>query len=61
MTQGQFFEQIISQLTGEKNILNYNLYQNIVDTFYFRLDSNRNDIPSSLQITNQDIISYLLK
>jgi len=60
MTQGQFFEQIISKLACEKNILRYRLYQDKVDTYYFRLNSIRDDIPSSLQSTNQDIISYLL-
>ncbi|CAG9615167.1 hypothetical protein BACCIP111899_04404 [Bacillus rhizoplanae] len=61
MTQSQFFEQIISKLASEKKILRYRLYQDKVDTCYFRLNSNRDDIPSSLQSKNQDIISYLLE
>ncbi|MCF6409740.1 sugar nucleotide-binding protein [Pseudalkalibacillus salsuginis] len=60
MTHGQFYEQIISKLASEKNILRYRLYQDKVDTYYFRLTSNRDDIPSSLQSTNQGIMSYLL-
>ncbi|OIK10599.1 dTDP-4-dehydrorhamnose reductase [Bacillus sp. MUM 116] len=60
MKQGQFYEQIISKLDSEKSLLNYRLFQEKADTFYFALKSNREDIPSSLQITNQDIISYLL-
>jgi len=61
MTQGQFFEQIVSKLANEKSLLRYRLYQDKVDTCYFRLNSNRDDIPSSLQCTNQEIISYLLE
>ncbi|WHY78634.1 sugar nucleotide-binding protein [Neobacillus sp. WH10] len=61
MTQGQFFEQIVSKLANEKSLLRNRLYQDKVDTFYFRLNSNRVDIPSSLQCTNQEIISYLLE
>ncbi|WP_249365609.1 sugar nucleotide-binding protein [Cytobacillus citreus] len=61
MTQGQFYEQIISKLTSEKNLLRYRLFQDKVDTCYFRLISNRDDIASTLQSTNQNIISYLLE
>ncbi|MEH7356791.1 sugar nucleotide-binding protein [Neobacillus drentensis] len=61
MTQGQFFEQIVSKLANEKSLLRFRLYQDKVDTFYFQLISNRDDIPSSLQCTNQEIISYLLE
>ena len=60
MTQGQFYEQIVSKLSSEKNILRYHLYQDKVAPRYFRLNSNRDDIPSFLQSTNQDIISHLL-
>ncbi|MGG1676990.1 sugar nucleotide-binding protein [Neobacillus sp. NRS-1170] len=60
ITHGEFFEQIICKLTNNKNILRYSLYQDTVDTRYFSLISNRNDIPTSFQCTNQDIISYLL-
>ncbi|MFP5115234.1 sugar nucleotide-binding protein [Bacillaceae bacterium C204] len=60
-TQGQFFEQILSKLTSKKGILRYCLYQDKVETCYFRINSNRGAIPSSLQCTNQDIISYLLE
>lgn len=61
MTQGQFFEQIVSKLANEKSLLRFRLYQDKVDTYYFQLVSNRDDIPSSLQCTNQEIISYLLE
>lgn len=61
ITQGQFFEQIVRKLANEKGILRYHLYQDKVDTCYFRLNSIREEIPSSLHITNQEIISYLLE
>ncbi|MGG3471392.1 sugar nucleotide-binding protein [Neobacillus pocheonensis] len=61
MTQGEFFEQMISKLTSKKNLLLYNLYLDKVDTFYFSLNSNRHDLPSSLECENKDIISYLLE
>ncbi|MBI0577979.1 sugar nucleotide-binding protein [Neobacillus cucumis] len=60
MTQGQFYEQIISKLESENSLLNYHLFQDMTETFYFTLKSNREDMPSSLQSTNMDIISYLL-
>ncbi|HLO13164.1 MAG TPA: sugar nucleotide-binding protein [Pseudoneobacillus sp.] len=60
MDQGQFFEQIISKLGSEKSILRYQLFQETDDTRYFALQSNRDDMPDSLQSTNQDIITYLL-
>ncbi|WML48628.1 sugar nucleotide-binding protein [Neobacillus sp. PS3-34] len=60
MDQGQYFEQIISKLGSEKSILRYQLFQETDDTRYFALQSIRDDMPDSLQSTNQDIISYLL-
>jgi dTDP-4-dehydrorhamnose reductase len=60
MTQGQFYEKLISKLGSKKSILQYHLFQDNADTFYFTLKSNRNDIPMSLQSTNKDIITSLL-
>jgi dTDP-4-dehydrorhamnose reductase len=60
MTQGQFYEKILSKLGSKKSILQYRLFQDNADTYYFALKSNRNDIPWSLQSTNKDIITYLL-
>ncbi|KAB2328753.1 sugar nucleotide-binding protein [Cytobacillus depressus] len=60
ITQGQFFEQIISTLASEKNILQYSFFQGNENTHYFALKSIREDMPGSLQCTNKDIISYLL-
>ncbi len=60
ISQGQFFEPIISTLASEKNILRYSFFQNNEDTLYFALKSIREDMPDSLQCKNKDIISYLL-
>ncbi|MEK5442389.1 MULTISPECIES: sugar nucleotide-binding protein [unclassified Fredinandcohnia] len=60
ISQGQFFEQIISKLASEKNILRYSFFQGNEDTLYFALKSIREDMPDSLQCKNKDIISYLL-
>jgi nucleoside-diphosphate-sugar epimerase len=42
-------------------LLQYRLFLEKDDTCYFALKSNRLDIPSSLQYTNNDIISLLIK
>ncbi|MEH7081132.1 sugar nucleotide-binding protein [Neobacillus drentensis] len=60
MTQGQFFEQVISKLTSEKNILRYQSYQDKDVTYYFQLISNREDLPNFLQCTNEEVIGYLI-
>jgi dTDP-4-dehydrorhamnose reductase len=61
MTQGKFYEQIISKLGCDKILLRNHLVQDNAETCYFLLKSNRHDLPSSLQSTNEDIISYLVK
>ncbi|MEH6942310.1 sugar nucleotide-binding protein [Bacillus sp. JJ722] len=61
MSQADFFEQLVSKLTSKKNILRRNLYDNKVNPYYFSLQQNRNDIKDSLQSTNDDIVSYLLR
>lgn len=61
MTQGQFFEKIMTGLAHNDTLLQYNLFLEKDDTCYFALKSNRLDIPSSLQYTNNDIISFLIK
>ncbi len=60
MTQGQFFEKVISKLTRNKSILRYQSYQDKDVTYYFQLTSNREDLPVSLQSTNEDIIDQLI-
>ncbi|WP_413305553.1 sugar nucleotide-binding protein [Bacillus sp. 1P10SD] len=60
MTHGQFYEQIISAVASDTSLLRYRLFQDSAEICYFALKSNREDIPSSLQINNKEIISYLL-
>lgn len=59
-TQGQFFEQLINKLGSDKSIIRYQSYQDKDVTYYFQLTSNRDDLPDSLQSTNEDIIDYLV-
>lgn len=61
MTHGQFFEKIITGLGSDNNLLQYRQFLDKEETFYFALKSNRIDIPTTIQFTNTDIISYLLK
>jgi dTDP-4-dehydrorhamnose reductase len=60
MTQGQFYEQILSELGSEKSLLRDRLYQDKDATYYFQLSSNRDDLAGAQQYTNDEIISYLL-
>ena len=60
MSQSQFFEQILSKLRGNIDLLQYSLFEDNSQTYYFMLNTNRNDLPESLQSTNKDIITYLL-
>ncbi|MEH7435901.1 sugar nucleotide-binding protein [Neobacillus drentensis] len=60
MTQGQFYEQIISAVASDTSLLRYRLFQDRADIRYFALKSNREDIPGSLKFNNKEIISYLL-
>jgi dTDP-4-dehydrorhamnose reductase len=59
MTQGQFFEKIITGLGSDHYLLQYKLFLDKDDAFYFALKTNRSDL-SSLHSTNDNIISYLL-
>jgi len=61
MTQAQFFQQIVNKLTNDKNILKYQLFNEVNETFYFRLASCRDELPKSLQRNNQHLIEYLLR
>ncbi|SDN72590.1 sugar nucleotide-binding protein [Bacillus sp. OK048] len=60
MSQSQFFEQILSKLGDNLDLLQYSLFEDNSQTYYFMLNTNRNDLPESLKSTNKDIISYLL-
>ncbi|MBP1964297.1 sugar nucleotide-binding protein [Paenibacillus aceris] len=61
MTQGQFYEEILSKLGSDTSILRYHLFQDQVDTYFFRLISDRDDVSSSLQCKNAEIIAYLME
>ncbi|SFX09215.1 dTDP-4-dehydrorhamnose reductase [Thermoactinomyces sp. DSM 45891] len=61
MTQSQFYEQILDQLEGEKSTLQNRLFLDKENMAYFQIESNREDIPKSLQYTNQDIIWSLFQ
>jgi dTDP-4-dehydrorhamnose reductase len=60
MTQSQFYEQLLKSFEGEVGLLKYNTYLDSSNNYYFALKSTRDDIPESLQITNQEIISHLV-
>jgi dTDP-4-dehydrorhamnose reductase len=60
MTQGKFYEQILSELGSEKSLLRDRLYQDNDATYYFQLSSNRDDLAGAQQYTNDEIISFLL-
>ncbi|MEH6994267.1 sugar nucleotide-binding protein [Neobacillus drentensis] len=60
MTQSQFYEHVLTKLGSELDLLKANYYLDSDKTYYFTLQSTRNDIPNNLQTTNKDIISYLL-
>ena len=59
-TQSDFFEQILSNVGSNIDLLRYSSFQDDSQIYYFTLKTNRNEIPNSLQSTNKEIISYLL-
>ncbi|MGV3464930.1 MAG: sugar nucleotide-binding protein [Heyndrickxia sp.] len=61
MTQAQFYERTISKLGSEQNILDYQLFFGREEMSYFCLKTIRDDIPTELGSTNDEIITYLLK
>ncbi|WML39701.1 sugar nucleotide-binding protein [Neobacillus sp. OS1-2] len=61
MTEAHFYDEIIRTLAREKSILRYSFFQDNEETRYFALISTRDDMPGSLQSTNKDIISLLLR
>lgn len=60
MTQAEFVDKIVSKLTNQEVKIRYHLFDEIEEIRYFRLKSVRTDIPSELQITNEEIISQLV-
>lgn len=61
MTHADFFAQIVNALSPQRNLLKFNLYNDTANVYRWGLISTRTDIPDSLQITNQAIISHLLQ
>jgi dTDP-4-dehydrorhamnose reductase len=60
LTQSQFYEDILTKLGSGLDLLKSNHYLDNDKTYYFALQSNRNDMLESLQTTNKEIISHLL-
>ncbi|MCM3694738.1 sugar nucleotide-binding protein [Neobacillus niacini] len=60
MTQSKFYEVVLTKLGSELDLLKSNYYLDNDKTYYFTLQSTRDDLPGSLQTTNNEIISYLL-
>ncbi|WP_203248770.1 sugar nucleotide-binding protein [Sporosarcina beigongshangi] len=58
--ESTFVEELVGKLTTRDVNLQYNAYQDEETTYYFGLVSNREDLPDNLNITNGEIISYLL-
>ena len=55
-----FIEELAVTLTASDVNMQYNAYQDKETTYYFGLVSNREDLPDDLNITNEEIISYLV-
>jgi len=60
MTQENFFEALIEALSGKSAILKSKPFNESESLFYFGLCSNRNEIPSSLRATNDNIVAHLI-
>lgn len=57
----EFFKELAIKLTTVKVNIQYTPYQDKEHTYYFGLVSNREDLPEYLKITNEEIITYLVK
>jgi len=55
-----FIEKLAGKLTTGDINMQYNIYQDEETTYYFGLVSNRVDLPDDLNVTNEEIISYLV-
>lgn len=55
-----FYEEVVQKLAPREITIQSNPYQDKETTYYFGLVSTREDLPDSLQITNEEIISYLV-
>ncbi|WP_391209537.1 sugar nucleotide-binding protein [Psychrobacillus sp. L4] len=59
--ESAFLEKLVNNLTAREVKFQYNSYQEKESTYYFGLESKRDDLPDSLKITNEEIISYLVR
>lgn len=60
LKESTFVEELVGRLTTGDINMQYNTYQDKETTYYFGLVSNREDLPDDLNITHQEIISYLV-
>lgn len=58
--ENTFVERVASRLTTQDISMQYKAYEDKEATYYFGLVSNREDLPDNLNITTEDIISYLV-
>lgn len=56
-----FYDAVVQKLTPGGIPIQSTSYQDKETTYYFGLVSTREDLPDSLQITNEEIISYLVE
>ena len=59
--ESAFLEELVNKLTTGKVNIQYKSYQEKECTYYFGLVSNRKDLPEHLKITNEEIITYLVR
>lgn len=55
-----FIEELAGKLTTRDVNMQSNAYQDKETSYYFGLVSNRKDLPDDLNITNEEVISYLV-
>jgi|GEM_PF-5419146 len=60
MIHQQFIEELVKKLTDKKVELNVKSIPNVTGICHFGLTSVRHDIPANLQLTNQELIDYLI-
>ncbi|MCR8643833.1 sugar nucleotide-binding protein [Paenibacillus sp. N1-5-1-14] len=60
MTHAQWYEQLISKLSGNLEVLQYNRVGDTQDRYYFGLITERSDMPDFLRSTSEQMIAYLL-
>ncbi|MEK4426640.1 hypothetical protein [Solibacillus sp. FSL K6-1523] len=56
----EFIEELVGRLLSEKVKVQCNTYEDKDTTYYFGLQSIREDLPQSIKMTNEEIITNLL-